>query len=197
MLWGVRAVTFVFLLSTVFVPGNVHASLPFFSQDRNYLNWISSLIYADLFVTDPTITVATGSDPQLEIFFIQNNDCVDTSAPLTYRLLVKNIGDEVAKDLFITAHYTHSTLESTQRKADTIDPSTQTIIWTEPALIPGDFISYALSILPSGSTPVEVTGAIEYTNKKVRRISTTQHVISTRCSSVSAQKKFLKKLWPL
>jgi len=157
-------------------------------QPKNYLSLptISSQIFGNNFSSDPTregrvAATTIGSSEKLEIFLINKNECAIAGDSYTYRVMVRNEGDQVAQNLEVRVGYAGGTeLLHTFRPADEVNPLLHEIIWREPALVPGAFVEYAFTIKLIGGQ-VRNVASVEFDWIGGRFIAVTEHTIDGTC----------------
>ncbi len=131
------------------------------------------------------------SNEKLEIFLINKSVCPVPADNYTYRVLVRNEGNQLAQNLKIEVFYAPGgVLLETVRPANEIDLIKHKITWLEGALVPDAFVEYSFTILYGGG-PLHNTASVEYDYPCPKYSSATQHTVDGVCEVPSIVSGYL------
>lgn len=152
-------------------------------QDVDYASFVSSQIYGGDFLSDPTRqpqVAAAGDSDGLEIFLINKHECSILEDSFTFRILIRNVGNDLASDVKITDQYSANT-QFVHAAIPPDQPQAFTLEWIEFAIPPGDSIerTFTLTVVEAG--PIFNDATVEYTYGGGNRTARTSHTIDGSC----------------
>ncbi len=155
-------------------------------QDIDYDSLVSSQIYGNNFLSDPTreplVAAETDEKDGLEIFIINKNHCVVVGDSYTFRILIRNEGDDLASDVEIkniysaNAEFAHAAIAPEQ-------PEAFTLMWTEFTIVPGDSIERTFTLTAVEGGAIFNDASVKYTYGGEERTVATGHAIDGICET--------------
>lgn len=122
--------------------------------DPNFLNSVSARLHGDNFTTDPQRepqVLQANAGGGIEIFIINKHQCVVPEDTITFRILVRNNTDQIAREVEVRNVYSQNALFVYGQ--DDRQPNEQErpeIIWREEAIAPNSFVEYSFSLFVEG-----------------------------------------------